>query len=504
MNDLPFIEDANEAAAALLSCMRQDLDFTASLCERHGITDFPGHFDPVFRILMGEWRDGRKYDWVTVARKLRKGGAANGSSADSIRPLLYEHHPIHAAESYAKTLAGAQAAFRLHRLGQELVQRSGERGGDMAGLLDYSARAMAEISKPPKDAAGGLSFRTPSELVGMAFDDTDIILANRVMSLGQSLVLAAAAGIGKSRMLLQLAACVVVGRPFLGMNVVSAGWPWLIFQTENSNRRLSFDLAKLKAWLGEGDFYKFNQRCHIHTLEKDEDSLLNIESGEAVDAMQAAIAKYPSQIVVFDPLNAFTTGNLNQDQDMRAVISTLARLSREGRTDRIPFFLHHALTGAGGAAKATGFDRSSFARNSKTLLAWTRAQINVAPATGDDNTRLVVACGKNSNGREFAPFGIVMDEETMIYDVDPDFNLDEWREEVDGKKKSPKLKGTCPPERVAEILKPKQPLNKAKLVNEITASCEITIPSAYRAIDRALAENTIRLEDGRVFFYSNL
>ena len=66
----------------------------------------------------------------------------------------------------------------------------------------------------------------------------------------------------------------------------------------------------------------------------------------------------------------------------------------------------NALTGRGGAAKVTGHDRASFARNSKVMHAWTRGQINIAPIDPDDNSRLIVACGKCSNGKEFEKFAI--------------------------------------------------------------------------------------------------
>src|SRR5688572_9100744 len=84
------------------------------------------------------------------------------------------------------------------------------------------------------------------------------------------------------------------------------------------------------------------------------------------------------------------------------------------------------LTGRVGAARATGFDRSSFGRNSKLLYAWTRGQINIAPQGPNDNSRLVVSCGKCSNGEEFPPFGIRLNRELMIYEPDPQFNLPDW------------------------------------------------------------------------------
>jgi hypothetical protein len=92
--------------------------------------------------------------------------------------------------------------------------------------------------------------------------------------------------------------------------------------------------------------------------------------------------------------------------------------------------VHHALTGRAGALKATGYERSGFARNSKALLGWTRAQINIAPGSPDDNDVLVISCGKSNDGKEFPPFAAQLNPETMIYERLDDFNIDSWREHV--------------------------------------------------------------------------
>jgi len=100
--------------------------------------------------------------------------------------------------------------------------------------------------------------------------------------------------------------------------------------------------------------------------------------------------------------------------------------------------LHHALTVRIGAARATGFERSSFGRNSKLLQAWTRGQINLAPASASDNRRLVLSCGKCSNGEEFPPYGIKLNPEAMVYEVEPSFNLEAWEKELtEGKRTEP-------------------------------------------------------------------
>lgn len=123
---------------------------------------------------------------------------------------------------------------------------------------------------------------------------------------------------------------------------------------------------------------------------------------------------------------------------MRDTIMHMAALVRKGAPFRSIIVLHHAVTGKSGALKAIGFDRGSFGRNSKALLAWCRGAINIAQGSADDNGTLVVACGKCSDGREFPRFAIKLDE-SMIYKVDPDFDFETWEGEVSGKNSTRKI-----------------------------------------------------------------
>ena len=74
-----------------------------------------------------------------------------------------------------------------------------------------------------------------------------------------------------------------------------------------------------------------------------------------------------------------------------------------GNNQRAIVLLHRALTGKAGAVKASGFTSARALRNSRFLHGWTRAQINIAPGSADNNDALVITCGKNSNSKEFAP-----------------------------------------------------------------------------------------------------
>ena len=64
------------------------------------------------------------------------------------------------------------------------------------------------------------------------FDPNDRYLDNGVFAREQPLTFLGPAGLGKSRLVLQLAACTILGRDFLGMKVRSKGLKWLLLQAE--------------------------------------------------------------------------------------------------------------------------------------------------------------------------------------------------------------------------------------------------------------------------------
>ncbi len=331
-----------------------------------------------------------------------------------------------------------------------------------------------------------LTLRSPDELLGMVFDDSDIILGDRLLAKGQPLVIAGQGGTGKSRLVVQIVAAIVAGRKCFEFQTGGHDLRWLILQTENSNRRLQQDLRKIRTWLG-ADWPRFVGQVVLHTIETDQDGFVSLDSPDNQAAIQRAIESANPDGIVIDPLNDFAAGDLNKDADMRATLQTLSRLCRRGNPDRAIIVLHHSLTGKAGAVRATGFDRTSFARNSKTLFAWTRGQVNLAPVEPDSNDKLVVACGKCSNGKEFPTFGICLNQKTMIYELDPDFDLETWQSEMSGKSNSdaPDLSPRIVAEIVAELCKTSGAPKKPQIVKALRDETGCASSGAYKAIERA-------------------
>lgn len=341
--------------------------------------------------------------------------------------------------------------------------------------------AAATITVTPPLVPVKLSIRRPGDLLKMQFDDSDILLGDRVLAKSQFLVIAGQAGIGKSRFALQLAVDSILNRDFLKLPIKNGGGKWLMLQTENSNRRLNKDLQRLKESLTEEQWNTVHDNLHIHTLEEQHDYILTLGDQVNFSRIEQAILEVEPDVVVFDPLYAFGTGDLNSDVDMAESCRKLQELALKGNSQRALIVLHHSLTGKQGAIRVMGYDRASFGRNSKVLYAWTRAQINLAPGSADNNDTIVVVCAKNNNGKSFDPFAAKLNTKTMLYEVDHMFDFKKWQDGVRGKGTQAKL---IADDAIAALLKD-NPMKKGRLAKAIMDETGCAKTAAYKAIKEA-------------------
>lgn len=116
------------------------------------------------------------------------------------------------------------------------------------------------------------------------------------------------------------------------------------------------------------------------------------------------------------------------------------------------------------------------------------------PQDPDDPDKLVLACGKNNNGKLFADTGIIFDESIGLYRVDPGFNSDEFREEI-GITKSPKKETILiSSTQVTDLVD--GDVERPELVKRIMREFGCSQRSAYNAVDKAEAGRFILRRKG--------
>lgn len=419
-----------EAEAALLECILLDEKAAFPLLEKAGVTArhlHHGEYKKLFKLALALRQAGHPVSAQTVLGEARQRGidplvlAAVESHINHPRHVRVEELPFHLTR-----LKELQIRRELYLIGQKTQRIATDNSAPVHSLLveayDFFGQIVHQSDPEP------LTICSAEEIARANIREDDNLLGDRLLAKGQSLTITGAGGVGKSRLLLQLAACVITGREFLDLPTHGENSTWLILQAENSPRRLQQDLHGLRQWLGEDDWQRVSQRLFCHTISHTSDAFVQIDDPLGLARIRAWIDKLQPDVVCFDPLNCFVSGDLNSDRDMRQFCTEATRLVQSGNTDRAIVVLHHARTGKMGASQATGYDRSNFARNSKVLYNWTRGQVNIAPRTPDNNQSLVVACGKCSNGREFQTIGITLDPQTMTYQLDTKFNVAEWEE----------------------------------------------------------------------------
>jgi hypothetical protein len=438
-NSQPTFPHSPEIELGVLGCIVLDAPYCFGILEARGIA--PAHFydlryQALFRLMLKMRKAGEPIDTQTFFLRAQEKGLAKTPEDIHLLTTLADNTPSAThLEWFLPQLIEAQNRRLTLDVSRRLEKVALDASAPVGTLLADAQQAISSLAQHTDREP--FTVRSMAELCEQPLPENDNILGDRLLAQGQSLTVLGAGGIGKSRLLLQLAACTIAGRPFFGLPTHAPGTRWLILQAENSNRRLQMDAGGLRSWLG-ADWPQVAERLWVHTLENNGDPFVSLDSPEACQRIASLIEKLAPDVVCFDPLNCFGQGDLNNDSDMRHTCQAITRISQQSDPRRAVVVLHHALTGRMGAARATGFDRSSFGRNSKLLHAWTRGSINIAPQGPNDNSRLVVSCGKCSNGEEFATFGIRLNRATMTYEADADFNLHDWEAGVqDGRKREP-------------------------------------------------------------------
>lgn len=309
-------------------------------------------------------------------------------------------------------------------------------------LLDRAAvvtipRAEAETAtleaQPP--AVKPFTIWTPAQFLEWKPPSDACLLGDGLIDRGEFTSFLGIGGLGKSRLTLWLAICQIVGREWCGLPVHGDPVTWLFLAPENGIRRWQADLRGMLGTLTEDERAKVETFLRGYAMTLDEDGDLCLGDPIACARLAATLSAVAPGAIVFDPFADMIDGDENKTQDMVTTLRQLRAIVRQSAPNAAGIIVHHSRTGSANVAQAgDAFNAGNFARGAKALYSRVRCEIQLAPADKDDTNRLLLACGKASNGPKFVTRGIVFDPETMSYSVDPDFDLESWRNDVEGKR----------------------------------------------------------------------
>jgi hypothetical protein len=297
-------------------------------------------------------------------------------------------------------------------------------------------------------------------------------------------------GIGKSRLFgLWLPICQITGREWCGIQTGGEPQKWLMLGDENSIARIKGDLQRILANLTDAERSRVDEFLRLQAILGIDDTDLNLGDATTQARIIATIESVSPGGIVADPLSNFAPGDISKPGDMKEAIRLFASTVRPPAPLAALVILHHARPGRQNIAQGVGWDSGNFGSGGKSLFAAARCQINLMPGKSDDDTRLVMSCGKSNNCQKFETRGLIFDPQTFTYTVDPDFDVDTWLADVEGRARSGQSLCT-----VVEVVSAvRDGYSKTKdLVEHLTEACATSKSTVERVIRKAVAWEAIK------------
>lgn len=341
-----------------------------------------------------------------------------------------------------------------------------------------------EANPPP---APPFTIRSWTEIQNMALPPRDTFL-DEVFALAQTQAMQGQCGVGKSRVATNLARNNVLQIPFGGLSTGTRPYRWLFIGNENGLHRLKRDITAMSIGLNADQVKLLGDHIFMQSLETLDDSFICLSDDKVKQKWASTVAAIKPDIVVTDPWGEIQHGDPNNDLDTRQSLRDMLLICRRVNPNVGMLVLHHARTGRANISQAAGWDKGNFGKGSKALYSGARAVINLAPADPEDHSRIVMVCAKANDSAPFETRGLVLNSETMTYDVDPSFDLDAWTADVEGKRRPGNAKLT-----IQDIIDACQThIAKDVLVDRIMEEKEVSKALVYRWILKAKEAGAIR------------
>ena len=275
-----------------------------------------------------------------------------------------------------------------------------------ADVLDIEA----DESEPPEEVWGGLR-----------------------LAPGQLMEVIGGSGLGKSRMMLNLAVNQVLGRGFAGLPTCQRPLKWLFFGNENGYYRFRADLKKMLQFCSTEQRERIRGHIFLPTMKDPMDIYVSLADESNRMKLKTTIRYRDADVLVIDPWGAVIDGDELDDGDVRKTIFEIMDiLAANMAKPTVGIILNHSRNGIREIADAAGFAGANYGKNSKAIFSVMRNVWNLRPAHfAEPVTKIELIHAKCSDFQPYEPRAVEFDPRTFTYDVDRTFDHMAWQTELE-------------------------------------------------------------------------
>ena len=303
----------------------------------------------------------------------------------------------------------------------------------------------ADESEPPEEVWGGLR-----------------------LAPGQLMEVIGGSGLGKSRMMLNLAVNQVLGRDFAGLPTCRRPLKWLFYGNENGFYRFRNDLRQMLKFCSSEQRERLRGHIFLPTMARPKDVYVSFADEENRVKLKTTIRYRDADVVVLDPWGAVIDGDELDDGDVRKTIFEIMDiLAANVEKPTAGIILNHSRNGAKELADAAGFSAANYGKNSKAIFSVMRNVWNLRPAhIAESITKIELIHAKCSDFQPYPPRAVDFDPRTFTYDVDPAFDHVAWQYELE----RAKFKGSSlTPTQQGDALKQRYESMRQKIKEYVTS-----------------------------------
>ena len=328
----------------------------------------------------------------------------------------------------------------------------------------------ADSSEPPEEIWGGLR-----------------------LAPGQLMEIIGGSGLGKSRMMLNLAVNQVLGIDFAGLPTCRRPLKWLFYGNENGYYRYRNDLRQMLKFCTASQRERLRGHIFLPTMGRPQDAHVSFTDEQNRIKLKTTIRYRDADVVVLDPWGAVIDGDELDDGDVRKTIFEIMDvLAANVEKPTAGIILNHSRNGIKELVDAAGFGAANYGKNSKAIFSVMRNVWNLRPAHfAEPVTKIELIHAKSSDFAAYEPRAVDFDPNTFSYRIDPTFSHDAWQYELERAKRSGN--GMTPEKRASEAKQKAIEIRK-QILDHVTSLGHIYKRDLDEwRVEKGLPENTYRV-----------